>query len=66
MTDSQMNKYIDGEICLNPFGIVFAGKNKNGNPSKFFFQTSEIEWYTTAQYANLIIHTEFIPEIYSN
>ena len=46
---------MDGEIYLKPFGLVFAGKSKKGKSSKFFFQTSEIERYTTAHYTNVIV-----------
>ena len=55
MTQSTLTKYADGEICLKPFGMVFAGKDTNGKPKKFFFKVSEIERYTSSQYMNFIV-----------
>ncbi|KAL7610158.1 hypothetical protein Lser_V15G11463 [Lactuca serriola] len=51
----ELKKYEDGEICLKPLGIVFAGKDKAGRAKRFLFQTSEVERYTNSQYTNLIV-----------
>ena len=51
----ELKKFADGEICLKPFGMVFAGKDTKGKPKRFLFQVSEIERYTTSQYTNFIV-----------
>ena len=51
----ELKKYEDGEICLKPLGIVFAGKDKAGRAKRFLFQTSEVERYSNSQYTNLIV-----------
>lgn len=45
----------DGEITLKPLGIVFIGKNKKGNNSKFLFQVVDVERYTTSHYTSLLV-----------
>ena len=52
----ELTAYVDGEICLKPYGIVFVGRGMNGRHSKFLFQENDVERYTTAQYTNLIVH----------
>ncbi|KAL7617007.1 hypothetical protein Lser_V15G03290 [Lactuca serriola] len=56
LSQIELKKYSDGEICLKPFGMVFAGKDTKGKPKKFLFKVSEIERYTTSQYTNFIVH----------
>ena len=51
----ELMKYVDGEICLKPFGMVFAGKDTKGKAKRFLFQVAEIERYTTSQYTNFIV-----------
>ncbi|CAI9285816.1 unnamed protein product [Lactuca saligna] len=51
----ELKKFADGEICLKPSGIVFAGKDKAGKVKRFLFQASEVETYSTSQYANLSV-----------
>ena len=55
LPQTELMKYADGEICLKPFGMVFAGKDTKGKPKKFLFKVSEIERYTTSQYTNFIV-----------
>ena len=50
-----LKKFVDGEICLKPFGLVFAGKETKGKAKRFLFQVGEIERYTTSQYTNFIV-----------
>ena len=33
---ADLKKYEDGEICLKPLDIVFAGKDKAGRAKRFF------------------------------
>lgn len=54
-TQVALKKFADREICLNPFGYVFAGKDKNGKTKRFLFQENEMERYTTSQYTNFIV-----------
>ena len=51
----ELKKYDDGEICLKPFGLVFAGKDNNGKARRFLFQACEVERYTTSQYTKFIV-----------
>ena len=53
---AELKKYADGEISLNPMGLVFLGKDKKGKAKRFLFQASEVERYTVAQYTNFIVH----------
>ncbi|CAI9294418.1 unnamed protein product [Lactuca saligna] len=50
-----LKKYEDGEICLKPLGVVFAGKDKAGRVKRLLFQTYEVERYATSQFTNLIV-----------
>ncbi|KAL7610282.1 hypothetical protein Lser_V15G13610 [Lactuca serriola] len=54
-SQSELKKYVDGEICLKPLGLVFSGKDKNGKAKRFLFQENEVERYTTAQYTNFMV-----------
>lgn len=40
-----LKNYDDGEIFLKPLGIVFVGKNKNNNITKFLFKVEDVERY---------------------
>lgn len=40
-----IDKYEDGQIINQPLGVVFQGKNKNGNLTKLLFQVSDLERY---------------------
>lgn len=55
MSKASLKNLEDGGITLNPLGIVFLGKNKKGNNSKFPFQVCDVERYTTAHYTNLLV-----------
>lgn len=44
---SLMN-FDDGEICVKPLGIVFVGKNKNNNNTKFLFRVEDVEIDTSS------------------
>ena len=46
--------YEGGDICLNPLGIVFVGKNKKGNNPKFTCQVCDVDRYPTSHYTNLM------------
>ena len=50
-----LKNYEHGEICLNPLGIVFIGKNKKGRNTKYLFQVCDVEKYTSTQYKNLLV-----------
>ena len=52
---TNLKDYEDGEICLKPLGIVFVGKNKKGNNTKFLFQVCDVERYNSCQYINLMV-----------
>ena len=54
LTQPELKKYAGGEICLKPFVLVFAGKDKNGKSKRFLFQASEVERYTKSQYTIFI------------
>ena len=34
---AELKKFVDGEICLKPFGLVFVGMDKNGKAKRFLF-----------------------------
>ncbi|KAL7604923.1 hypothetical protein Lser_V15G18161 [Lactuca serriola] len=55
LTQSALSKYIVGEICLKPFGMVFSGRDTKGKPKKFLFKASEIERYNSSQYTHFIV-----------
>ncbi|KAL7609165.1 hypothetical protein Lser_V15G10960 [Lactuca serriola] len=55
LTQSALSKYVVGEICLKPFGMVFSGRDTKGNPKKFLFKVSEIERYNSSQYTHFIV-----------
>ncbi|KAL7591384.1 hypothetical protein Lser_V15G33665 [Lactuca serriola] len=52
---SDLKPYVDVEIFLKPLGIVFVGKNKKENNTKFWFQACDVERHTTTHYTNLIV-----------
>ena len=54
-SQQEFKKYVDGEIFLKPFGMVFSGSDTKGKLKKFLFKVSEIERYTSAQYTNFIV-----------
>ncbi|KAL7602722.1 hypothetical protein Lser_V15G16687 [Lactuca serriola] len=55
LTQSALSKYVVGEICLKPFGMVFSGRDTKGKPKKFLFKASEIERYNSSQYTHFIV-----------
>ncbi|KAL7587313.1 hypothetical protein Lser_V15G40383 [Lactuca serriola] len=55
LTQSALSKYVVGEICLKPFGMVFSGRDTKGKPKKFLFKVSEIERYNSSQYTHFIV-----------
>ncbi|KAL7607644.1 hypothetical protein Lser_V15G16187 [Lactuca serriola] len=55
LTQSTLSKYVVGEICLKPFGMVFSGRDTKGKPKKFLFKASEIERYNSSQYTHFIV-----------
>ncbi|KAL7586161.1 hypothetical protein Lser_V15G40639 [Lactuca serriola] len=55
LTQSALLKYVVGEICLKPFGMVFSGRDTKGKPKKFLFKASEIERYNSSQYTHFIV-----------
>ncbi|KAL7601073.1 hypothetical protein Lser_V15G24877 [Lactuca serriola] len=55
LTPSALSKYVVGEICLKPFGMVFSGRDTKGKPKKFLFKASEIERYNSSQYTHFIV-----------
>lgn len=50
-----INEFKDGEIIHQPYGVVFQGKNKKGTLTKFLFQITDLERYTTSHYTNILI-----------
>ncbi|XP_023735583.2 uncharacterized protein LOC111883500 [Lactuca sativa] len=54
LSQSALSKYVVGEICLKPFGMVFSGRDTKGKPKKFLFKVSEIERYNSSQYMHFI------------
>ena len=52
---SSLKNFEDGEICVTPLGVVFAGKNKNHKITKFLFKVEDVEIYIKSQYANLLV-----------
>ncbi|KAL7607148.1 hypothetical protein Lser_V15G19426 [Lactuca serriola] len=55
LSQSALSKYVVGEICLKPFGMVFSGRDTKGKPKKFLFKVSEIERYNSSQYTHFIV-----------
>ncbi|KAL7609544.1 hypothetical protein Lser_V15G13888 [Lactuca serriola] len=55
LSQSALSKYVVGEICLKPFGMVFSGRDTKGKPKKFLFKASEIERYNSSQYTHFIV-----------
>ncbi|KAL7612549.1 hypothetical protein Lser_V15G06652 [Lactuca serriola] len=49
LSQSALSKYVVGEICLKPFGMVFSGRDTKGKPKKFLFKVSEIERHNSSQ-----------------
>lgn len=43
-TQPELKKYVDGDIYLKPFGLVFPGKDKNGKAKRFFFHLFLCVW----------------------
>ena len=54
-TQFELKKYVDGEISLQPFGLVFAGKDKNRKVKRFVFHVSEVERYMKNQHTNFMV-----------
>lgn len=52
---TSLKDYEDGEICLKPLGIMFVGKNKKGNNTKFLSQVCDVKRYTSSYYTNLMV-----------